>query len=111
MPYLYCEEHGPEREAGIVGRQEDYRQAGESVLVISGTLASGPWQCDSCNAQLGKGNTAYLVSVLPGWVAEGLTDYDFGYELAYFAMTVSDKATAYGAAWPDDSIGNRRRIR
>ena len=109
MPYLYCETHGREREAGIIERQEAYRQEGESLLVTSGTLVSGPWQCDRCNATLRKGDAATLVSVLPAWVAVGLTDYDFGYERGYFAMGKADIATAYGADWPDNSIRHRRR--
>jgi hypothetical protein len=110
MPYLYCEKHGHEREAGIIERQEVYREADETVLVVSGTLISGPWLCDRCNAQLRKADTAYLVSAFPSHCRDDLHDYDFGYERQYFAMTADDRATAYGADWPDDSIRNRRKV-
>lgn len=108
MPYLYCETHGREREAGIIERQEAYRQADENVLVVSGKLTTGPWQCDSCNGQLRKGSTAMLVSAFPSHFRDDLYNYDFGYERQYFAMNGSDTATAYGAEWPDDSITQRR---
>jgi hypothetical protein len=110
MSYLYCDKHGREREAGIVEQQDAYRQAGEMVLVVSGTLATGPWQCDGCNATLGKGKRATLVSAFPSPCRHELYDYDFAYELGYFAMTRNDTATAYGAPWPDDSIRNRRKV-
>ena len=46
MPYLFCETHGREHEAGAAGREEAYRKEGETVLTMRGTLISGPWQCD-----------------------------------------------------------------
>jgi hypothetical protein len=110
MPNLYCETHGREREADIVERQAVYRQADETVLVASGTLVSGPWLCESCNAQLRAGTTAILVSVFPSHCRDDLYDYDFGYERQYFAMSGSDTAAAYGARWPDNSIRNRRPL-
>lgn len=111
MPYLYCEKHGREHEAGIIGRQDDYRQADETVLVVSGTLVSGPWQCDSCNSQLRPGSTAVLISAFPSHCRDELCGYDFAYERQYFAMGERDHAAAYGAAWPDDSIRNRQKAR
>jgi hypothetical protein len=108
MPRLYCEAHGREREAEIIADQDRYQQEGESVLVVSGKLISGPFVCDRCNKALAAGQPAYLISAMPGWVAEGLIDYDFGYEREYFAMAKTDTATAYGAGWPDDSIRRRR---
>jgi hypothetical protein len=111
MPHLYCDTHGREREAEIIADQDGYRQAGESVLVVSGKLTHGPFLCDRCNGELAAGQTAWLTSAMPGWVAEGLTDYDFGYERAYFAMAKTDTATVYGADWPDDSIRRRRPLR
>ena len=108
MPYLYCEKHGREREAGIIEQQDEYREAAENMLVAGGTLVSGPWLCDSCNAQLRKGDTAVLVSAFPSHCRDDLYGYDFGYERQYFAMKASDTATAYGAEWPDDSIRRRR---
>jgi hypothetical protein len=111
MPDLYCEKHGWEREAGIIERQEEYRQQGECVLVVSGTLISGPWLCDKCNARLKEGNRAMLVSAFAHLWRDGLYDYDFHYERRYLAMTADDRAAAYGAEWPDDSIRKRRVAR
>jgi hypothetical protein len=111
MPHLYCETHGRDREAQIIRNQDKYRQEGESMLVVRGRLTCGPFLCDRCNRELAAGQTAWLISALPGWVAEGLTDYDFGYEREYFAMAKTDMATAYGAGWPDDSIRRRRPFR
>jgi hypothetical protein len=108
MPYLFCRKHGLEHEASCRENQDNYRQLGETVLVVSGTLISGPWRCDRCNATLRKGRTAYLATAYPRHNARDLADYDFGYERRYFAMTARDTATAYGAQWPDDSIRNRR---
>ncbi len=110
MPYLYCEKHGREHEAGIIERQEEHRREDEIVLVASGTLTSGPWQCDRCGDELRKGDQAMLLSAFPGHCREDLYGYDFGYERQYFAMTKTDTATAYGAGWPDDSISNRRKL-
>ena len=111
MPRLYCAKHGKENKADTARDQEEYRQGGETVLVVSGRLISGPWHCDRCNATLKKGDTAYLSSAFPQWITEGLTDYDFAYERDYFAMAETDAATVYGAEWPDDSIRNRRPVR
>ena len=110
MPYLYCEKHGREHEAGIIERQAEHRHNDEIVLIVSGRLTSGPWRCDRCSAQLRKGNRAVLLSAFPGHCREELYGYDFGYERQYFAMNRSDKATAYGADWPDDSIITRRKV-
>jgi hypothetical protein len=109
MPYLYCEKHGREHEAGIIEQQDVYRQADETVLVISGTLIYGAFHCDQCNATLLDDDTATLVAAFPSHCRDDLHDYDFGYERQYFAMKESDTATAYGAEWPDDSIRNRRK--
>ena len=110
MPRLYCETHGRDREAEIIANQETYRQEGESVLVVKGRLTCGPFLCDRCNKALAAGQPAYLISAMPGWVAEGLIDYDFGCEREYFAMAKTDTATVYGADWPDDSIRRRRPL-
>jgi hypothetical protein len=110
MPYLYCEKHGREHEAHIVEQQEVYREADESVLIASGALISGPWQCDSCNARLREGDQAVLVSAFPSHCRDELYGYDFGYERQYFAFSQGDTATAYGADWPDDSIRKRRKL-
>ncbi len=108
MPYLYCQQHGQQQEASTIARQDELRMEDESVLIVSGTLISGSWLCDSCNAQLGKGDRATLVSAFPSHCRDDLYHYDFGYERQYFAMTGSDTATAYGADWPDDSFRKRR---
>ena len=111
MPRLYCDTHGREREAEILANQDTYRQEGESVLVVKGRLIRGPFLCDRCNKKLAAGKPAWLISALPGWVADGLIDYDFGYEREYFAMAKTDTATVYGTDWPDDSIRHRRPLR
>jgi hypothetical protein len=107
MPYLYCEQHGQQHLERTDGHQDELRQEGESVLAVTGTLISGIWLCDRCNAELDKGQRATLVSAFPSHCRRDLYDYDFGYELEYFAMTKSDTATVYGADWPDDSVSNR----
>jgi hypothetical protein len=99
MPYLFCEKHGREHEDSAAGQQEAYRQEGESVLTMRGTLISGPWLCDRCNASLTKGTHAYLASAFPAWVGEGTEDYDFAYERRYFAVEKAE-AKLYGARWP-----------
>jgi hypothetical protein len=111
MPYLYCEKHGQEHLARTVEHQDELRQEGESVLAVTGTLITGIWLCDRCNAELDKGDRAVWVYAFPSHCRPDLYDYDFGYELEYFAMTKSDTATVYGADWPDDSIRNRRITR
>ena len=103
MPYLYCEQHGQEHQAGTISRQEELRQEGESVLIVGGTLVSGPWRCDRCNARLAKGDRAVWVYAFPSHCRGTLYDYDFAYEREYFAMRKSDTAAVYGADWPDDS--------
>jgi hypothetical protein len=108
MPYLYCAAHGSEQEADLAARRDTYRRAGESVLVVAGTLTGGPFPCDRCHAGLGPGDAAWLVSAFPARLHDALRDYDFGYERQYFAMARTDAATVYGVAWPDDSIRNRR---
>ena len=72
------------------------------------TLVTGPWLCDRCGDEIRKGDQAVLVSAFPSHCRDELHDYDFGYERQYFAMNRRDTATAYGADWPDDSIGGRR---
>lgn len=96
MPYLFCKRHGRQHEASSRGSQEEYQQIGETVVIVSGTLISGPWQCDRCNAALNKGDAAYLVAAYPSHYADELAAYDYGYERRYFQV---EKATVkvYGA--------------
>ena len=110
MPYLYCERHGQEHEAGIVERQDESRQEGETVLVVSGRLNRGTWQCDRCGTQLRPGDRATLITAFPSHCRDRLYDYDFAYEREYLAMSKSDRAAVYGADWPDDSIRTRRNV-
>jgi hypothetical protein len=107
MPRLYCKNHGREREAGVVEQRDVYRRAGETLLVVTGTLISGPWYCDRCNLRLQPGNLAVLVSAFPSHYCDELCNYDFGYERQYFAMIGGDKAAAYGAGSPDGAIRSR----
>jgi hypothetical protein len=110
MARLYCAEHGSEDETRIAGNQAMYRQEGETVLVVKGTLISGPFVCDRCDARLNPGDAAYLFSAFPSHFHDSLYEYDFGYERGYFAMGKGDTADAYGADWPDGSIRHRRSI-
>jgi hypothetical protein len=100
MPYLYCAVHGRGHEDRIIAEQEAYREAGESVLVVSGTLASGPWQCDTCSVALTKGDQATLVSTFPAQVTESMRHYEFAAERRYFAMRGEEAVAVYGAPWP-----------
>jgi hypothetical protein len=99
MPYLFCEEHGGEYRARASERQELYRQEGETILIVSGTLRRGPWVCDKCNAPLSTGSRATLAIVYPRYITESLSEYDFGYEWRYFDMEKAELAV-FGAAWP-----------
>ena len=65
MPYLYCAAHGRAFEDRVIADQEEYRAAGESMLVVSGRLTTGPRRCDKCNAPLHKGDPAMLLFRLP----------------------------------------------
>lgn len=100
MPYLYCEQHGQAHEADTIENQERYREEGETVLIVSGPLKTGPWLCDSCNNQIARGSTAYLLSPLPGWITESTDKYGLVYERQYFAMKGKERIAVYGAAWP-----------
>ena len=100
MPRLYCEEHGREQEARTIAAPGRIPAGDESVLVASGTLISGPWLCDRCNANARVWRYRLSGFAFPSHCRDDLYDYDFGYERQYFAMTGSDKATAYGADWP-----------
>ena len=114
MPYLFCETHGREHEAGAAGREEAYRKEGETVLTMRGTLISGPWQCDrgTCGAPLRKGMRAYLASAFPAWIADQLEDYDFAYEQRYFAIKQAE-GKLYGAKCPGlaAALAGRRSTR
>jgi hypothetical protein len=99
MPRLYCTEHGKEHEATCHEEQENYRLLGETVLIVKGTLTSGPWRCDRCNTRLTKGNPAYLVTAFSRHFAEELDGYDYGYERQYLAMERAE-AKLYGAEPP-----------
>jgi hypothetical protein len=99
MPYLYCAVHGRGHENRVIARQEDYRQAGESVLLAHGPLKTGPHRCDKCNATLDQGDLATLLSAIPRYVAEGMDSYDFAYEKRYFDIKRAS-VVVYGAPWP-----------
>ena len=100
MPNLYCETHGREHEALHREEEHRYRDAGETVLIVSGRLTSGPYHCDRCNALLNRGDAATLLTAFPRWIAESMHDYDFGYERRYFVMRGEERVAAYGAASP-----------
>lgn len=99
MPRLYCEAHGRDHEDTSARNQELYRQEGDTVLIVKGTLISGPWLCDRCNAELKKGQPAILLLAYPRWITESMDKYDFSYERRYFAVEKA-KVAVYGAEWP-----------
>jgi hypothetical protein len=109
MASLYCERDGKEYEAWTKTEDETMRQAGESELIVLGTLTSGPWRCDKCNAKLNRGDKALFSAIFPKEVTERLVRYDFSYEKEYFALDGSDKLTLYGARWPGGSLEVRLR--
>jgi hypothetical protein len=100
MPYLYCAAHGREHENRVIGQQEDYRQEGESVLIVHGTLTGGAQRCDKCNATLRRGDAATTLSAFSRHVVDGMGDYDFASERRYFDMAKAS-AAVYGTPWPD----------
>ena len=102
MATLFCEPHGREHEARVIGQQAIYRQEGETILIVKGKLISGGWLCDRCNAPLEKGNPACLLVVFPRWITEQIPGYDFIREREYFAVEKAEVAV-YGAEWPGGS--------
>lgn len=100
MPRLLCIEHGREHEAAAKTQRQVGGDDSESVLFVTGTLISGPWHCDKCNARLDRGGTASLMSFVDGRSGSGIPDYDIGYERRYFAMRGKEKVAVYGAACP-----------
>lgn len=106
MPTLYCETHGGKHQARVGGQSTLYRDEGESVLIVTGRLASGPWRCDDggCRARLRTGDAATLLTSFPRWITESMYDYDFEHERRYFAMRGAETMTVYGAAWPGGDV-------
>ena len=106
MARLYCTTHGRECESAVKRRQADIRREGESVLIVKGKLISGPWRCDSCNAELNEGATAYLYAAYPRDITEAMDEYGFEMERDYFKLTGEDRMALYGAAWPGGPIAH-----
>ena len=104
MAWLYCAAHGRECESAVKRRQADIRRDGESVLIVKGKLISGPWRCDSCNAELHKGCTAYLYAAYPRHITEAMDEYGFEMERDYFTLTGEDRIALYGTAWPGGTL-------
>lgn len=100
MPWLYCETDGRRHEAYAVADSDALRRDGESELIVSGTLASGPWRCDSCNTPLNQGDRAVFHAIFPGHITKSMVEYDFSYEREYFALEGDLTVTNYGASWP-----------
>jgi hypothetical protein len=102
MPYLFCHKHGQEHEASCRDSEEEYRMLGETVVVVSGRLINGPWQCDrsSCGTRLDKGDKASRVTAFPSHFADELATYDYAAERQYFQMETAT-VTLYGAIPPD----------
>jgi hypothetical protein len=99
MPRLYCEEHGREHESRCQEEQDNYRLLGETVLMVSGTLISGPWNCDRCNVRMKKGSRAWLMTAFLRCFAENLDGYDYACERQYLSM-MNAEARVYGAEPP-----------
>jgi hypothetical protein len=99
MAWLYCSVHGRGQENFTIARQADYRQEGESVLIAHGTLTSGGWHCDRCNARLRRGDPATLMTAFPRYITEAMDEYDFASERRYFELAKVD-VKRYGASWP-----------
>src|SRR5262249_37651622 len=96
---------GRGHEACVIGLEEQYRQEGESVLILRGKLISGQWRCGACNARLCTGATACLIAAFPRWIAESLGDYEFEAAYASRYFNVVEVATAvYGAAEPGGTL-------
>ena len=96
MPYLFCAEHGHGHESRCQEEQENYRWLGETVLIVMGTLKSGPWQCSCCNAPLKRRQKAWLMTAFPRSMTAGMGDYDFAHEKQYFNMKRAE-VKVYGA--------------
>lgn len=99
MPRLYCSVHGRGLENFAIARQADYREGGESVLIVHGTLRSDGRHCDKCNATLRRGDAAMLLTAFPRDITETMHEYDFTSEERYFDVTKADMKR-YGANWP-----------
>ena len=99
MPYLFCEEHGRDREALFAQEQENYRRFGETVLVVTGPLKTASCRCHSCNARLRRGQRGYLVTAFPRPTPGELGRYDYAAESEYLVIEHAE-ARWYGAASP-----------
>jgi hypothetical protein len=98
MPTLYCTVHGRGHENRVIVNQDQYRQAGESVLIVHGKLRTGSYRCDKCNTELKRGDTAMLMSIFTRFDAESMYEYGFAYEQRYFDLD-HVLLTLYGASW------------
>ena len=108
MPYLYCAACGHGHENRVSGQERLYRDEGESVLIVKGTLTGGPHRCDMCNAPLKKGDAAALLSAFPRHIVESQDGYDFACERRYFDMKRAE-AKLYGTPWPGVASAAARR--
>jgi hypothetical protein len=106
MAWLYCAAHGREHESAVKRRQADIRREGESVLIVKGKLISGPWRCDSCNAELNEGAPPYLYAAYPRDITEAMDEYGFEMERDYFKLSGEDRMALYGAAWPGGPVAH-----
>lgn len=89
---------GERHAARTAEREALYRQEGETALIVSGRLISGPWLCDSCGTTLAKGKTAVLSNSFLRWQTEATGEYDFAYERRHFDMR-KVQVRAYGTVW------------
>jgi hypothetical protein len=96
MPHLFCQEHGREHEARCIEEQENYRQFGEAVLIVTGPVRSPSQRCRSCNMRLRRGQPAYLVTAFPRPMPEDLGGYDYAAKRDYLILEHAE-ARLYGA--------------
>jgi hypothetical protein len=76
MPTLYCAAHAGGHEDLALARQEEYRQAGEAVLLVHGALKTGPHRCDECNVPLERGDEATWFASFPAHAVASLYGID-----------------------------------
>jgi hypothetical protein len=99
MPYLFCEQHGPEHQARCDEEQESYGWLGETVLIVTGPIKSPSWRCSQCHARMRRGRPAWLVTAFPRPPAEDLDGYVYAIAQEYF-MIEHVQVTVYGAEPP-----------
>jgi len=62
MSYLYCENHGREKEQEAIKDQGRYK--GEITKIVYGSLIYNDYRCDGCNKPLLKEEKVYYIKYL-----------------------------------------------